>query len=101
MSDKGVVFINVLEVEPARQQELVKLLKEATEKVIRVRSGFLSSRILASSDGARVVNIARWRSVADIQATQRDPDAAAYAKAVAELARPSPGTYAVAAEYGE
>ncbi len=39
MPDKSVVFINVLEVEPARQHELVELLKEGTEKVIRARSG--------------------------------------------------------------
>lgn len=101
MSDKDVVFINVLEVEPARQHELINLLKEGTERVIRVRSGFLSSTIFASSDGTRVVNIARWRSAEDIQPILSDPDAARYAKAAAAIARPNPGVYNLVAAYDD
>ncbi len=99
MSNNTVVFINVLEVEPARKQELVDLLKEGTENVIRARSGFVSSAIFASADGSRVVNMARWRSAEDIKATQGDPKAAQYAERALEIARPSPGVYTLVAEY--
>jgi len=99
MSNNTVVFINVLEVDPAKKQELVDLLKEGTENVIRARSGFVSSAIFTSTDGSRVVNVARWQSAEDIKATQSDPKAAQYAKRALEIARPSPGVYTLVAEY--
>ncbi|WNV75173.1 antibiotic biosynthesis monooxygenase [Geodermatophilus sp. DSM 44513] len=95
----GVTFINVIDVEPAKQQAVVDILKEGTEKVIRHRPGFLSVRILASKDGTKVVNYAQWRSVEDVQATQADADAAEYAKRAAALATAAPNVYFMVAEY--
>jgi heme-degrading monooxygenase HmoA len=100
MSEKAVVFVNVIEVEPARQREVVGLLKEATESVIRRRQGFLSSMILASLDGARVINVARWQSAEAVKATQSDPAAAEYAKRLLSLAKASPAVYEIVGEYG-
>lgn len=100
MSGKDVVFVNVLEVEPARQPEVVRLLKEATESVIRHREGFRSSMILSSLDGARVINVARWQSAEAVRATQSDPSAAEYAKRLQAIAKPGPAVYAIVGEYG-
>ncbi len=94
-----VTFINVIDVEPARQQELISLLKEGTEKVIRHQPGFVSVTLLASLDGTRVVNLAQWRSPDDIKATQGNPDARQYAVRTAELAKASPNVFSVIAEY--
>jgi quinol monooxygenase YgiN len=99
MSDATVTLVNVIDVDPANQQQLVDLLREGTEKVFRHRPGFVSVTLLASKDGRREVNYARWRRAEDIQATQGDPAAAEFAKRVTEIAQPSPNIYTVAGEY--
>lgn len=93
-------FINVIEVDPSKQQEVIDILNEGTEKVISQRPGFISVTILASADKSRVVNIARWASADDVKATQADPLAAEYAKRTAAIATPGPGMYAVVSEFG-
>ncbi|WKU05756.1 antibiotic biosynthesis monooxygenase [Micromonospora sp. HUAS LYJ1] len=98
MSDP-VTFVNVIDVEPSRQQEVIDLLVEGTEKVVSRRPGFVSVTLLASLDRARVVNVARWRSADDVRATQADPEAAEYARRTAALAQASPGLYAVVGEF--
>ncbi|MDO8213195.1 antibiotic biosynthesis monooxygenase [Conexibacter sp. CPCC 206217] len=98
MADELTTFINIIEVDPDRQQELVELLTTGAEEVIRHRPGFVDVTILASLDGARVVNVARWRSPQDVEATQADPAAAEYAKRVAAMAPAAPALYRVAAE---
>ncbi|GAA1295628.1 antibiotic biosynthesis monooxygenase [Brachybacterium alimentarium] len=45
-----VTFVNVIDVEPEKQPELVELLKEGTEKVMKHRPGFISVTLLASAD---------------------------------------------------
>ncbi|MGJ7902416.1 antibiotic biosynthesis monooxygenase family protein [Lysobacter sp. 1R34A] len=95
-ADDTVTFINVFDVEPAKQQALVDLLNEGADKVIRHRPGFISVSILASKDGSRVVNYAQWRSAEDIKATREDPAAQDYGKRSAELARATPHVYSVA-----
>ncbi|MGV9981513.1 antibiotic biosynthesis monooxygenase family protein, partial [Micromonospora wenchangensis] len=64
MSDP-VTFVNVIDVDPSRQQEVIDLLTEGTEKVVSRRPGFVSVTLLASLDRTRVVNVARWRSADD------------------------------------
>ena len=57
-------LINVIEVDPARQQDVVALLQEGTEAAHRHRPGFISAGcVLASNDGTRVVNHAEWRDL--------------------------------------
>ncbi len=99
MAESEVTFINVIDVDPEKQAEVVKLLKEGTESVISKRPGFVSVTLLASKDGRHVVNIAKWKSVADIQATQGDPAAAEFAKRTAAIAKANPGVYDVVGHY--
>lgn len=98
MSDP-VTFINVIEVDPSRQQEVIDVLVEGMEKAISQRPGFISATLLASVDKTRVVNIALWESAEGLQATQRDAEAAAYARRAAAIARPGPGIYTVIGEF--
>jgi quinol monooxygenase YgiN len=93
--NETVTLINVFDVEASRQQELVALLTEGTEQVIRHRPGFVSVNLLASNDGTRVVNYAQWRSLDDIKATMADPAAQGYARRAAELAQSTPHVYSV------
>jgi heme-degrading monooxygenase HmoA len=55
-------MINVFTVAPERQQELVDLLVEATDQVMRKLPGFVSANIHKSLDGVRVTNYAQWES---------------------------------------
>ncbi|MGW0766316.1 putative quinol monooxygenase [Streptomyces sp. NPDC002676] len=95
-TDDLVTLINVFEVEPDKHKELLGVLNEGLEKVIRHRPGFVSGTILAGKDGSRVVNVAQWRSLADIEATMADPAAQEYGRKAAALGKPAPGVYSVA-----
>ncbi len=94
-----VTFINVVDVDPAKQQEVIDLLTEGTEKVMSKRPGFISVTLLASLDKSRVINVARWESAEDVKATQSDPEAAEYAKRTAALTQATPGLYTVVGEF--
>lgn len=50
----------MLTVQPDRQRRLVELLAAATDEVMRHLPGFVAATIHASTDGATVVNYARW-----------------------------------------
>ncbi|MEU6711280.1 antibiotic biosynthesis monooxygenase family protein [Nonomuraea sp. NPDC046802] len=99
VEDQIATVINVFDVDPAKQQELVEILKEGTEKVFKGRPGFISVNLLASADGTRVVNYAQWRSPDDVKATLADPEAQIYAKRAGEIAKASPHPYRVVATY--
>jgi hypothetical protein len=51
-----VTLINVFTVDPARQEELVRVLDEATDKVIKHSPGFVSANIHPSLDGRHAAN---------------------------------------------
>jgi quinol monooxygenase YgiN len=97
VGDEPVTLINVFDVEPAKQQQLVDLLTEGSETVIRRRPGFVSVSLLTSNDGTRVVNYAQWHSLEDVKATMADPAVQDYARRAAELAHPTPHVYSVVA----
>jgi heme-degrading monooxygenase HmoA len=100
MTENDVTFVNVFDVEPSRQHELLDQLARGTEEVIRHRPGFLGLTLLASIDGRRVINVTRWASPHDATATQSDPEALRHAQRAACLAAAAPGLYRVAAEVG-
>lgn len=52
-----LTLINIYEVAPERQAELVQLLADATEKMMRRQPGFVSVNIHRSLDGTRVANL--------------------------------------------
>jgi quinol monooxygenase YgiN len=97
--DDAVTLINVFDVDASKQQELLDVLAEGTEHVIRHRPGFISVNLLASNDGTRVVNYAQWRSFDAVKSTLADPDAQSYATKAAALARATPHVYSVASVY--
>ncbi len=81
-----VTLINVFTVSPEKQQKLVDLLLEATEKTMRHIPGFVSASIHKSADGERVANYAQWRRAEDFEAMMKDPQAAEHMKPIMELA---------------
>ncbi len=93
MSDSTIIAINVIEVAPDRQEELVTLLQEGGEHVFAPLPGFHSATVLASLDGSRVINIAEWESMDAVKAVQGNPEAAAFGPRVAAIATSTPGLY--------
>lgn len=85
-----MTLVNVFTVDPARQDELVELLIEATDAVMCDLPGFVSANIHRSADGTRVVNYAQWRSVDDFDAMRSNPQAVPHMKRAAELAQFDP-----------
>lgn len=86
MPDEPVVLINLLKVEPAKQEALIALLKQSTETVISTLAGWKSTRLIAASDGANVVIHSEWETPADVEAMREDPRMKAYFPKVLELA---------------
>lgn len=73
--DEPITLINVFDVDPANQQQLLDVLIEATEQVMQHMTGFVSANLHTSLDGTRVVNYAQWRAKADFEAMLADPTA--------------------------
>jgi quinol monooxygenase YgiN len=94
-NDDTATVINVFDVDASKQQELLDVLTEGAEQVMRHRPGFISVNLLASNDGTRVVNYAQWRNLDDVRATMADPDAQAYAAKAGALAQATPHVYSV------
>src|SRR3954447_10431486 len=84
--DDVMTLINVFTVAPQRQQELVEILIEATERVMVGMPGFVSANIHRSDDGSHVVNYAQWRSRGDFAAMQADERAREHMARAAALA---------------
>jgi hypothetical protein len=93
------VFVNVIEVNPSRYDELVAILKEGNDTVIRGRDGFISALIVASPDRSRVITVARWKSAEAVQVLQNDTVVASYVKRTAAVATANPAVFGVVAEY--
>ena len=86
MDAAPATLINILTVEPARQQELVDTLRANTETVIKTLHGWISTELIASADGKQVIIRSRWDSAADIEAMRADARMQAYFPKVAALA---------------
>lgn len=91
-----VTLINTFTVAPERQEELVQLLVEATENVMKHLPGFVSANIHRGLDGRQVANYAQWRSQEDFNAMLRNPEAQAHMRPIAEMAQFDPVLYVVA-----
>jgi quinol monooxygenase YgiN len=86
MSDESVILINLLKVEPGKQNALIALLKQSTNTVIRTLPGWKTTRLVAAKDGAGVVIYSEWESPAAVEAVRGDPRMKAYFPKIAELA---------------
>ena len=90
-----VTLINVFTVEPGKQQKLIDLLIEATEKTMRHLPGFISANLHRSLDGKQVVNYAQWRSRQDFEAMLHNPAAIPHMQEIASFTKFDPNLYDV------
>lgn len=80
-----VTLVNTFTVKPERRDELVRLLDDATEQVIRHLDGFVSANIHIGLDGTHVANYAQWRDEAAFRAMLSHPQAREHLARAAEL----------------
>jgi quinol monooxygenase YgiN len=90
-----IILINTFTVAPDRQQELVDLLNEATEKTMRHVPGFVSASIHQSLDGQRVVNYAQWESEDAFKKMMGNEEAKKHMGKASALAQADPHMYNV------
>ena len=92
---KLITFINVFNVDPEKQQQLVNLLIQATESSVRHVPGFISATLHRSLDGAKVAMYAQWRSIEDYKAMRANATALPFMQQALALAKFDPGMYEV------
>jgi quinol monooxygenase YgiN len=90
-----VTLINVFTVDPAKQDELVRLLARATEASVRHAPGFISARLHRSLDGTKVAMYAQWQSREAYEAMRGDPGSRPYLERALAIAKFEPGMYEV------
>lgn len=79
-------LLNILTVDPANQARLLENLRDNTDNVIRTLDGWISTRLIASADGTRVVIHSQWRDTAAVAAMRSDPRMVAYFPTLTALA---------------
>jgi heme-degrading monooxygenase HmoA len=90
-----VTLVNVFKVNPENQQQLVEMLIDATEEVMKKLPGFISANIHKSLDGEWVTNYAQWKSVEDFRAIFQNSDAREHMPKIGAIAESSPVLYEV------
>lgn len=97
-----LTLINVYEVEPAQQTDLVTALSLATENIIRHQPGFVSVSVHSSVDGRKVVNYAQWASKEHFERFMKKPETQEQLERFAGLARSvAPSLYKVDSVHAE
>jgi len=95
-SAKIVTLINLFETTPEKQDELVRLLEQATDEVMKDLPGFVSANIHKGLDGKHVANYAQWQSQEDFQRMLANPKAREHMGQIDKIATVSPALYQVA-----
>ena len=80
------VLLNILTVDAANQRQVLDMLRANVETVIRTLDGWISTDLIASADGTRIVIHSRWRDAAAVAAMRADARMVAYFPKLAALA---------------
>jgi quinol monooxygenase YgiN len=91
-----VTLINVFETTPDKQDELIRLLEQATVEVMKRQPGFVSANIHRSLDGTHVANYAQWKTKEDLERMLKNPEAQQHMGKANALAKVTPVLYKVA-----
>ena len=85
-SNDYFTMINTFEVDPENAEQLVDVLHEASGPISKL-PGFVSANLHLSLDRKRVVNYVQWRTRADFDAMQNNPEVRPHMKQAADLAK--------------
>jgi quinol monooxygenase YgiN len=87
VDSETTTLINIFTVDPKKQYELVGLLKDCTETLISKSDGWISTNLLNSKDGQRVIVYSQWRSAKDIESFRQNPEMVPFIQRVAAVAK--------------
>jgi quinol monooxygenase YgiN len=87
--------ISTFTAKPGHQAELVALLADQADTLLRRQAGFLGCAIHASQDGSTVVNYAIWRDPDTIRAMLANPAIREHATTIHNIATVRPVHYTV------
>lgn len=73
-ADGHIVVINTFTVDPAKAEELLRVLVEGTGQVVSKRRGFVSANWHMAEDQRHVTNYAQWRDRGALAAMLADPE---------------------------
>lgn len=93
--DKLLTLINIFTVNPANQQQLIDLLRKATDGSVRKIKGFVSASLHRSIDGTKVTMYAQWKSVEDYQNMRSNSTASPFLEQALKIATFEMGMYEV------
>ena len=79
-------LINTFTVAPERQEAVVDLLREFTQRHARFLPGFIGSSVHASLDGRRVVNYVQWENESHLLVMMQTAPAKAHVAEIGALA---------------
>ena len=80
-------LVNVFTVEPDNQSKLLALLHDGTETMFSKMTGWISTSLLKSRDGSKVVVYSQWRDAKNIDAFRQDPRLKPYFQQFSALAK--------------
>ena len=99
VDNPGVVtVINIMAVQPGKQERVATLQLELVEKVKQSWPGFISQQTLISTDGTKVATIERWRTQEDLLAITKNPSLLEYRSQIQQYAELAPAIYQVIGE---
>jgi quinol monooxygenase YgiN len=81
-----LTMINLFNVEPRHQEELITILQGGAETHFRKQPGYISAAVHRSKDGKHAVVYSQWRSEEDVHRVRTNPALREYFARVAELA---------------
>jgi quinol monooxygenase YgiN len=81
-----ITLLIPLTIDPANQGQVLETLRDNINTVIRTLDGWISTSLIATADGTRVVIHSQWRDAAAVAAMQTDPRMVAYYPKLAALA---------------
>jgi len=94
--DNGMAtLVNLFNVDPANQQQLINLLITGAEDLLSAQPGYVSSSVHRSKDGKHALVYSQWLSQEDFQAARTNPELQRYFASVREIATFEPISYEV------
>src|SRR4051812_46144816 len=91
-----VTLINIYKAQPGRQDELLRMLEDVTERQTRHMRGFVSSTFHKGIDGRTIAAYAEWESVESWRAMAGDPRTVDAMRPVFAIATCQPQLYETA-----
>jgi heme-degrading monooxygenase HmoA len=70
----------------SKQQKVVDILEDAAKQILDKHDGFISTRILKSLDGTKVISYVQWKNKESIEKMLNDPSAIIHMNDISSMA---------------